>query len=281
MRALAGFGLFASTEQGEYRLTPTSAPLVGDSMLKLYVRVWGEQLLGAGEKMLEMVQTGRIAFELAHGKPAYEYYKQNGEAGELFVSYMNSVTDGQRHALLSCFDFSPYHHVVDIGGGRASLLTTVVQDYPSIRGTILDQPHMAEAIHERIRSANVADRCAFVGGSFFEGVPPGGDVYLIKSVLHDWHDEAVITILKNIAAQLRPDSKLIIIEGLMDERDDVGKLLKVRDLEQMVWCGGRVRTRQEFEHLLDQAGLVIEGTRPSKVSDGCLIIGRLRTVEHQ
>lgn len=274
MRALAGFGFFASDGAGRYCLTPTSRPLVGNSASNLYVRLWGEQLLPAGGRMLDMVQSGNVAFNLAHGQSAYDYYKQNAEAGKLFVEYMNSVTDSQRHTLVESYDFSPYRHIIDIGGGRASLLTTVLQAYPACRGTILDQPHMAQPIQERIRASNVADRCTFVGGSFFESVPAGGDLYLIKSVLHDWNDYAAITILRNVTTQMRSDSRLIIIEGLMDDRDDVAKFLKVRDLEQMVWCGGRVRTRAEFDELLAHAGLVIVSTRQSSIADGCLITAR-------
>jgi len=95
---------------------------------------------------------------------------------------------------------------------------------------------------------------------------------LIKHVLHDWDDPYVLTILRNISVALPQHGVLIIIEGLMDERSDAGRFLKMRDLEQMVWTGGKVRTRREFESLLGSAGLHITETRQTAVRDGSLII---------
>jgi O-methyltransferase domain len=37
--------------------------------------------------------------------------------------------------------------------------------------------------------AAVADRVDIVAGSFFDAVPPGGDAYILKSIVHDWEDE--------------------------------------------------------------------------------------------
>ena len=275
MRALAGFGAFALDEQGRYGLTLLSEPLADpESSLRLYILIWGEQLWAAGGKMLSMVQSGEDAFELASGKHVYEYYKANLEAGSLFVNYMNQVTEDQRNLIAKTFDFGSYGHVVDIGGGRASMLTAVLQTYPALRGTILDQPHMAGPISERIASANVADRCSFVGGSFLESVPPGGDLYMIKHVLHDWNDSDVAIILRNVAAAMPPNASLLVIEGLSDDRNNVGRFLKMRDLEQMIWSGGKVRTRREFERLLGDAGFHVRKTQKTSIWDGCLILAQ-------
>lgn len=275
MRALAGFGVFAADGQGLYRLTPMSQQFADpESDLRLYILLWGEQLWAAAGEMLPMVKSGQVAYELACGKTLYEHYKANPEAGNRFVDFMNSVTEEQKLTLVSAFDFSRFRHVVDIGGGRASLLTSVLQANPGVRGTIFDQPLMADLVSDRIRSSRLEGRCLFAGGNFLESVPSGGDLYLIKHVLHDWDDLHVATILKNISAALPPRGTLIIIEGLMDERNDAGRFLKMRDLEQMVWTGGKVRTRREFGRLLGSAGLNIEETRQTGVRDGTLIITR-------
>ncbi len=275
MRALAGFGLFVLDSQGRYRLTLMSEPLANpESSLRLYIMIWGEQLWEPGGRMLSLVQSGHDPFEQAYGLRAYEYYKANPEAGRLFVNYMNQVTEEQRLVIAKSFAFGSYRHVVDVGGGRASMLTTVLQTYPTLRGTILDQPHMAEPISQRIASANVADRCSFVGGSFLESVPSGGDLYMIKHVLHDWSDSDVAAILRNIAAAMPQKGDLLIIEGLSDERNNVGRFLKMRDLEQMIWSSGKVRTQCEFERLLSDAGLLLQETRRTSIWDGFLILAR-------
>ncbi|WP_373280471.1 methyltransferase, partial [Methylogaea oryzae] len=42
----------------------------------------------------------------------------------------------------------------------------------------------------------MADRCEVRQGDFFESVPAGGDVYLLKAVIHDWNDEESARILR-------------------------------------------------------------------------------------
>ena len=224
--------------------------------------------------MLPMIQSGKVAFELACGKRVWEYYESNPEAANLFADYMNSVTDEESQLIAKAFDFGSYEHIVDIGGGRASLLTTVLQRFPQLRGTILDLPHMEESVCGRIREANVADRCIFVGGSFLERVPAGGDLYIIKHVLHDWNDEGVITILRNTSLAMVPTARLLIMEGILDERNNVGRFLKMRDLEQMIGCGGKVRTRRELSNLLNNASLCVEETRRTPIWDGWLVTAR-------
>ena len=50
----------------------------------------------------------------------------------------------------------------------------------------------------------MADRCAVVGGSFFEAVSDGGDVYLLKSIVHDWDDAQATTILRACRRAMGP-----------------------------------------------------------------------------
>jgi hypothetical protein len=43
-------------------------------------------------------------------------------------------------------------------------------------------------------------------------VPAGGDVYVMKRVIHDWDDERSITILKNCHRAMAGKGKLLLIE---------------------------------------------------------------------
>ena len=43
-----------------------------------------------------------------------------------------------------------------------------------------------------------------IGGSFFDGVEPGADCYVLKSILHDWDDDQCLAILRNVAAESSP-----------------------------------------------------------------------------
>ena len=50
-------------------------------------------------------------------------------------------------------------------------------------------------------------------GSFFDGVPGGGDMYILRRILHDWNDDKAAEILRRCRQVCSPDTKLLIIEA--------------------------------------------------------------------
>lgn len=100
----------------------------------------------------------------------------------------------------------------------------------------------------------------------------GADLYLIKHVLQDWSDDDVVTILRNICNAMPDDESLIIIEGILDESNGIDRVVKMRDIEQMIWTGGKVRSKSEFADLLERAGLRLDEVQRTAVVDGCLIV---------
>jgi hypothetical protein len=147
---------------------------------------------------------------------------------------------------------------------------------PDLRGTWYDRAEVLPSARDQFAVAGMESRCEFVAGSFLDSVPAGADLYTIKHVLHDWPDEAAERILRNIVAAMDGASTLLIIEALLDERSGVDGLVKLRDIEQMFWTGGRVRSRREFTRLLEPAGLVIEEVLPTPIVDMSVIRVRRR-----
>jgi hypothetical protein len=42
-------------------------------------------------------------------------------------------------------------------------------------------------------------------------VPPGGDAYLLKWIVHDWDDEAAIRILTNCRTAMAPAGNVLLV----------------------------------------------------------------------
>ena len=128
------------------------------------------------------------------------------------------MTDQSVHvnrALLDSYDFSTFGTVVDVGGGQGALLTALLAKYPKMRGILFDQPQVVTAARRRLDTAKVGDRCEIVGGSFFEEIPPGGDAYLLKSVLEDWNDDDSMRILRQCRRVISPTGVLLVIETVI------------------------------------------------------------------
>jgi 2,7-dihydroxy-5-methyl-1-naphthoate 7-O-methyltransferase len=75
--------------------------------------------------------------------------------------------------------------VVDIGGGTGSLLAEILWARPTVQGTLVDQPSTVARSGKIFQAAGVAGRVTAVGQSFFEPLPAGADLYLLKNVLSD------------------------------------------------------------------------------------------------
>src|SRR5207253_1174289 len=79
------------------------------------------------------------------------------------------------------------------------------------------QHHMQQAVLGNIERAHLSNRCRFVGSSMFESLPAGADLYVIKHVIHDWPDSDAVQILARICAAMTASSRLIMIEGMVDQ----------------------------------------------------------------
>jgi hypothetical protein len=95
------------------------------------------------------------------------------------------------------------------------LLRSVLESRPDVAGMLVDLPHVVESARSHFAESGLLERGRFCGADFFVGVPPGADVYPLKSVLHDWPDEDCVAILRNVRLALRPGARLLVIERLV------------------------------------------------------------------
>jgi len=278
LRALAGFGIFAVDGEGRVSLNEEARRLLADD--RYSVRPWalvcGEQLWPAAGRMLDQVRGGPTGFESAHGAPVWAHYAAHPEDGDVFDTFMSAATDHHVAAVTAAYPFARHRRVVDVGAGRGSFLRAMLRSAPLLHGVWYDRPEVLPSARGRFAAEGLESRCEFVAGSFLESVPAGADLYTIKHVLHDWSDESVETILRTIVAAMDRESTLLIVEALLDERSAVDGLVKLRDVEQMFWTGGRVRSRREFARLLGPVGLAIEEVLPTPIVDMSVIRVRRR-----
>src|SRR5919206_741481 len=176
-------------------------------------RSWGH--------LLHSVRTGKPALPELYGTTAWEYRAVRPEEDAVFNAAMTALSSGVVEAVVQSYAFSGIGTLVDVGGGEGALLAAILAANPSLRGILFDQPHVVGSVGPLLQRAGVADRCEVVGGSFFEAVPAGADAYLLKSVIHDWDDEAAIEILR--ACRVAMDDrrgKLLVVEPVIRPGND-------------------------------------------------------------
>jgi hypothetical protein len=167
-------------------------------------------------------------------------------------------------SLLATYDFAGVETLADIGGGRGALLAAVLNAYPSIRGTLFDLPHVVSGAVDELRTGTLAERCDIIGGDAFASVPEGRDLYLMRAVIHDWDDDDAVAILQVCRQAVPATGRLLLVERILGEGDSPQRKATVfSDLNMLVAPGGRERTREEFEGMLDHAGFALHRVAPT------------------
>ena len=255
LRALASVGIFIEID-GRFSLTPLAEYLRTDTpgSLRAFVMLIGQQSFWRSwGHLLHSVRTGESAFHKVYGMAPFEYWADHPEEDAVFKAAMTSLSSGVVDAVVRSYDFSGIEVLLDVGGGEGALLAAILAANPSMRGILFDQPHVVGSVGALLERAGVADRCEVVGGSFFEAVPTGADSYLLKSVIHDWDDDAAIEILRACRAAMDDGGKLLVVERVVRPGNDPDPA-KFSDLNMLVIPGGQERTAEDFELLYAEAG---------------------------
>jgi predicted O-methyltransferase YrrM len=256
LRALAAVGVFTEDGDRQFALTPVGYHLRSDAApsLQAWTAFMGRRYQWeAWTRLGDGLRTGENAFRLAHGTGSWEYRATHPEEGEIFDRAMVSLTSQFSASIIASYDFSPFRRIVDVGGGHGALLADILRASPQARGVLFDQPHVVARATEHLSRMGLDDRCEIVEGSFFESVPRGGDVYILKSVLHDWDDERSVQILTACRSAVDRDAVLLVMERLIAP-PNLGADDKLSDLNMLVGPGGRERTIEEFQDLLEGGG---------------------------
>jgi hypothetical protein len=267
LRALVAAGVFTELEDGRFATNDAAAALRADApgRMRDVVINFGEEMYRAFGDLLHTVRTGETAFDAVFGAPLFEYYAANPEVEASAAARMLARTLPVASEFAASDVLRDARTLVDVGGGTGTLLAKVLRHHPALGGVLLERPGMLELAHGYLAQEGVADRCELVEGDFFSSVPPDGDVYVLKSVLHDWDDERCIAILQSCRAAMDQAARLAIIELLLPERmtpSDPTLSAALLDLVMLAYAGGRERTEAEFRQLLDQARLRLVGTTP-------------------
>ncbi len=264
LRTCASLGLAASTDGKRFAATPLLDTLRTDAPGSLRdLALWGgaESHWLPWGRLADAVRTGTAQAEAALGAPVFDWLAAAPKEAEIFTRAMTAMTRGLAHQLADVIDLRGAEVAVDVGGAGGNLVQTLMQRHPRLTGVVLDLPHVGAEADASAAALGVRDRFSFVGGDFFEQVPPA-DLHLLKFVLHDWDDESCVRILRNCRKALRPGGRVLVMELLVDKVGTPG-LEPLMDLNMMALSTGRERSLDEFENLFERAGLTPASTLPS------------------
>jgi hypothetical protein len=182
--------------------------------------------------LLHSVQTGETAFDSLYRASTWDWFADHPAAARLFDRQMDELTSAEAIAVAAVIDVAGVRTVVDVAGGRGILLAEILRRNPSARGILFNLAAVVDSARH-VLDADVAPRVDLVAGSFFESIPSGGDLYILKNILHDWSDDRSVAILQACRRAMTDASRLLIIEHLVSAPNQPG-FGKVSDIQMMV-----------------------------------------------
>jgi O-methyltransferase domain len=261
LRFLAANGIFEEVAPRTFANTDLSTYLRNDVPTSMYAmaRMMGSDRYRRTWGLLEeSMRTGTSAVELLYGMDLYAYFDAHPEEGRIFDAAMTSFSGVVNQAIATAYDFSHVKKLVDVGGGHGSLLQTILAHYPTVQSVLFDRP----SVIEQVRASGSA-HYELVAGDFFEGVPQGADVYLLKKVLHNWKDQQCVQILTNCRRAMHSSAVVLVCEQVVPDDPNQGAFAKGLDLLMGLEQQGEERTREEFRALYEASGFRLERVIPT------------------
>lgn len=239
-------------------------------------------------KMKYTIQTGKPSFNHLFGQGYFDYIARDKKRAEQFDKGMATFSQTESNAIADAYNFAPYNTIVDVGGGVGGLLVAILEKNPrpvmltprlrsglkadrlpsealakdgSKQGILYELPHLAGLAKKYVADHGMADRINIVTGSFLESVVAGGDLYILKRILHDWDDQIAVQILKNCVSAMKDDARIVIFDCIVPEGSsyDISKDI---DIIMMVIFGGKERTKKDFENVFAASGLKLVKATP-------------------
>ncbi|MER5556285.1 methyltransferase [Streptomyces sp. NPDC002793] len=273
LRALAGLGVVTQHDTERFSLTELGNRLRADvpvserddivlSTAPELWRAWGE--------LSTVVRSGAPARDPGTGLTAHEAMLRHPELSAKLRAGMAQAAREFASGVVGAYDFSQFHTVADFGGDEGTLIAAVLGAVPGLRGVLYDQPDALERAAAALGAAGVADRCEVVVGDLTKPVAAGADAFVLNNVVRDWGDEKATALLRNCRAGMTPTSRLLLVETLMPPvlTPDESAAYGLTDLNNLVFTGGRERTRDEYADLLDAAGFALSATVAVPVPTG-------------
>ena len=264
LRALAALGVFEEDGEGRFALTPLGQGLRSDC----------SESVGAGRRSSAGPTTGRpgrswrtacgparTRSATCTGTDVWGYRSTRPEEARSSTGRWPARAP-RRRALIAAYDFCRLGWWSMSAAARAGC-SRHCWSVPGARGVLFDQPHVVASAGRLLGPGRRRRRCGVVGGSFFEAVPEGGDVYLLKAVLHDWEDAEAHRHPASAAARHAGRHRRVLVVERVVAPPNEDPDAKFSDLNMLVSPGGQERNREEFAALLAAARLRLTRVIPT------------------
>ena len=264
MRACTSFGLMTYDDHSGFSATPLLNTLLKDDPQSLRSTALAQPAQGHWlplGRLSQSIKTGLPQATEALGAPVWDYYASAPLEANAFTESMNRLSTQISTEVANLIDTKNIGLVIDVGGAGGMLVQTLMEKNKSLHGGVFDLAHVLHSAKDAAISRGLQERFTAIAGDFFVDVPPA-DLFLLKWILHDWNDEACLSILRNCRRSVRPGGRIAVVEMIVED-ETPAPFTSLADLTMLALLGGRERTLAEFDRLLKLAGFRISRVEPT------------------
>ncbi|GAA3059643.1 acetylserotonin O-methyltransferase [Actinokineospora globicatena] len=166
--------------------------------------------------LTDSVRTGTVVGlkELyGHEGTLYSATAANDDLRASWSAMMDSVTDYIDGWFFANLQVRPGARILDLAGntGLGAVLTRKYKAEADPAVVCFDFPEKEAAALATFAAHGESERCGFIGGDVFDGVPEGFDLVLIKHFLDMFDKDNVLRILRNVHAALEPGGEVCVL----------------------------------------------------------------------
>ncbi|MFI6374721.1 methyltransferase [Streptomyces sp. NPDC050546] len=258
MRAASSLGMLSHEGQHRFALTGRGRLLRSDvpgSLRSLVLAQAGGAHWQSWDHFPDAVRQGRTQTRQALGMDIFEYYAkpEHAEEAALFAQAMGDLSSLVTHGAVAAVSTADVSTVVDVGGSNGDFVLSLMEANPRLSGQVLDLAHAVEGARSEAEKRGLSDRFSAVAGDFFAEVPPA-DLYLLKTILHDWDDAQSATILRSCRSAVNEGGRALVVEMVIGEIGQPDDFATRSDMAMLTMTNGMERDLDEFDALFAASG---------------------------
>jgi len=227
--------------------------------------------------MLKVLRTGKPANWGSYDPDAWSKAMERPDFAQSFTEAMDCRGMLLGPILAKKIHLADQHSLLDIAGGSGIYACAIATAHPHLRVAVLEKAPVDQIARVSIENRGCTHRVQVQAGDIFQGAWPSGfDTHLLSNVIHDWNEDAVITLLAKSHAALEPHGLLVLHDAFINAEKTGPLHIAEYSALLMNITEGKCYSMGEVRGFLNDQGFEWMEYQPTAVNRGFIVARKLQ-----